>query len=127
MDLPWSDMKCSVWQSWALTVQEVLHNLRQIAAVEHEGVPQLLDRIAEKILPALCAVTTAASGTFHASSERCLARVLQVEHGISHGRELAGAPNMGGAVKAMLTEPYLRKLASMPQKSAFDETVDEQY
>ena len=108
-------------------MQEVLHNLREIAAVEHEGVPQLLDDMARKILPAICAVTTAASGTFHASAERCLARLLQVEHGIAHARELASAANMGGAVKAMLTEPYLRKLASMPQKSAFDETVDELY
>lgn len=108
-------------------MQEALHNLRQLAVVEHEGIPQLLDRIAAKILPALCAVTSAASGTFHASAERCLARMLQVEHGIAHGRELASAPSMGGAVKAMLTEPYLRKLASMPQKSAFDETVDELY
>lgn len=101
--------------------------MRQVAAVEHEGVPDLLDRIAAKILPALCAVTAAASGTFHASAERCLARLLQVEHGISHARELASAPAMGAAVKAMLTEPYLRKLASMPQKSAFDETVEELY
>eukprot|EP00892_Ulva_mutabilis_P008725 jgi/Ulvmu1/6224/UM028_0082.1 len=108
-------------------VKEVLHNLRLIAAVEHADVPQLLDRIAAQILPALCAVTAAASGTFHASAERCLARLLQVEHGISHARELASAPNMGAAVKAMLTEPYLRKLASMPQKSAFDETVEELY
>lgn len=104
-----------------------MHNLRAVAAVEAEGVPALLDRLAADLLPSVCAVVSAASGMFHATAERCLARLLQVEHGIAHARELASAPGMGVAVKAMLTEPYLRKIASMPAKSTFDEIVEEEY
>lgn len=108
-------------------MQEIVHNLREIAGVEHDGVPALLDKLAAELLPSLCAVVSAASGMFHSSVERCIARVLQVEHGITHARELASSPGMGSAVKALLTEPYLRKIASMPQKSTFDAVVDEEY
>jgi hypothetical protein len=108
-------------------LQEIVHNLREIAAVEHEGVPALLDKLAAELLPSLCALVSAVTGMFHASVERCIARVLQVEHGISHGRELAARTGMGSAVKSLLTEPYLRKLAGMPVKSTFDAAVDEEY
>jgi hypothetical protein len=108
-------------------MQEMMHNLRVVAGEEADAVPELLDRLAAELLPSLCAAVAAASGMFHASAERCLARVLQVEHGIAHARELASAPGMGASVKSMLTEPYLRKIASMPQKSTFDEVVEEEY
>jgi hypothetical protein len=34
---------------------------------------------------------------------------------------------MGGSVRAMPTEPYLKKLANMRRTSAFDATIDEEY
>ena len=56
-----------------------------------------------------------------------MAHLLRVHDGVTHTRELAAAPGMGGAVKSMLMEPYLKKLASMPPTSAFNATVDEDY
>lgn len=123
---PWAGFRL-VRMNWCLCVQEIVHNLREIAAVEHAGVPALLTRLAGELLPSLCAVVSVASGMFHSSVERCIARILQVEHGITHAREMAASPGMGGAVKALLTEPYLRKIASMPAKSTFDVTIDEDY
>jgi len=52
---------------------------------------------------------------------------VQVHDGIQHARELATEPGMGPLVKSTLTEPYLRKLASLPLTSSLDATREEEY
>jgi hypothetical protein len=111
-------------------MQEVVHALRELAACSHANpadLSSLLDALAAELLPLLCAATSSASGTAVMSMERCLGSVLRVSEGIQHAREMASRPGMGAQVKSMLTEPYLRKLASLPQKSTFDEAVVEEY
>lgn len=104
-----------------------MHQLKGLAALEYEGADELARDLAQELLPSLCSVIQSASGTALVTTERCLAHLLRVHDGIADARELATAPGMGGSVKAMLTEPYLKKLASMPLTSAFDATIDEEY
>ena len=109
-------------------MQEAVYQLKKLAALEFDGADDLADALLHDLLPPLCSVITSAGGTFQATAERCLAHLLRVhEQGIGHARDLAVTPGMGGAVKAMLTEAYLKKLASMPLASNFDATIDEEY
>lgn len=108
-------------------VQEAVHQLKALASLEGGAADDLADALLHELLPSLCSVITSASGTALVTAERCVAHLLRVHDGIVHARELASGPRMGGTVRAMLTEPYLKKLASMPLTSAFDATIDEDY
>jgi hypothetical protein len=108
-------------------LQEAVHQLKQLAALEHVDADALATDLAAALLPALCSVIGSASGTALVTTERCLAHLLRVHAGIGHARDLATRPGMGGSVKGMLTEPYLKKLTTMPLTSAFDATIDEEY
>jgi hypothetical protein len=108
-------------------VQETVHQLKKLATLDHEDADELAQSLCQSLLPALCSVIASASGTALVTTERCVAHLLRVHHSIAGARELALGAGMGGAVKAMLTEPYLKKLASMPLVSAFDATIEEDY
>jgi hypothetical protein len=104
-----------------------VHQLKKLASLENENADELAHSVCQSLLPALCSVITSASGTALVTTERCVAHLLRAHQSIASAREMAVAPGMGGAVKAMLTEPYLKKLASMPLVSAFDASIDEDY
>jgi hypothetical protein len=104
-----------------------VHELKSLAELEHASADALADDLLKDLLPSLCSVITCASGTSLVTTERCLAHLLRVHDGMAHAREVASMEGMGGNVRAMLTEPYLKKLASMRLTSAFDATIDEDY
>lgn len=108
-------------------VQEAVHQLKGLAELEHADADALADDLLKELLPSLCSVITCASGMPLVTTERCLAHLLRVHDGIAHAREVASTEGMGGNVRAMLTEPYLKKLASMRLISSFDATIDEEY
>jgi hypothetical protein len=108
-------------------VQEAVHSLKMLASIEHPDRDAFLDDLLLALLPSLCSVLSISSSTFLATVERCLSQMLRLDRGIGPARDLAATPGIGGAVKVMLTEARLKKLASMPLTSALDVTVDEDY
>ena len=74
-------------------MQEAVHQLKQLAAMEHEDADALAYDLLHDLLPALCAAVGSATGTALVTTERCLAHLLRVhDRGVGQARELAAQP-----------------------------------